>query len=298
MYMNRNISRVLAAAVASAGFAVVPMPAFGASLQCTSASFNATSDGNGNINVSCTSPGATPVCTLSASPSSLGSGGGTVKLTASNCGTISTWTKAGSPVGQTASSWNDLIPANTGTSTAQFTYTVNGDGGSASATVTEAAPGSAPPPPPPGGAISCAGYSKTIVIDLPWGAPGSGAPRLSSSGFGNGAIIVARFTTPSTTSTASAALSSGEWGDQPTPRTAALSLSPCDFSSPLPRASFTLGQQTPAVTYVVGGSSRMYTVLQPSTTYYFNIKNEAYGVPTCGSSSCNMFVELQKPNGL
>jgi hypothetical protein len=156
--------------------------------------------------------------------------------------------------------------------------------------------------PPPGGAISCAGFSKTIVLDLNWGAPGSAAPRLTTSGFGNGAIVVARFTTPANTAPGVyAAIAAGEWGDQPTSRTAALSTTPCDFPSPNPLgkyATLNAGQQTPSVVYAVGGTSRVYAILQPSTTYYFNIKNEAFGGPSCMSSTCNMFVELQKPNGL
>ena len=160
----------------------------------------------------------------------------------------------------------------------------------------------APPPPPPGGAISCAGYKKTIVLDLNWGAPGNAAPRLTTSGFGNGVIAVARFTTPANTASGVfATISSGEWGDQPTPRTAALSTSPCDFPSPNPLgkyATLSSGQQTPSVVYAVGGTSRVYAILQPSTTYYFNVTNSVAGAPTCTSSSCNIFVELQKPNGL
>ena len=58
MYVNRTLSRVLAAAVASAGFAV-PYPAVAATLSCTAASFSAASDANGNINVTCTAAGTT-----------------------------------------------------------------------------------------------------------------------------------------------------------------------------------------------------------------------------------------------
>jgi hypothetical protein len=34
-------------------------------------------------------------------------------------------------------------------------------------------------------------------------------------------------------------------------------------------------------------------VLKPSTTYYFNIKNERFGKPTCGDSDCPIAVTLQ-----
>lgn len=301
MYTNRSISRVLAAAVASAGFAV-PVPTIAASLTCTAGTFSATPV-NGNIVVSCTSPSTTPTCSLTASPTLVSASGGTVTLAASNCGTISSWTKAGSSVGQTASSWQDSFPANGGTSTISYTYTVNGAGGSDSVTVSQSGTGgSTPPPPLPGGAISCAGYSKTIVLDLPWGQPGSAAPRLVSSGFNYDSVVVARFTTPaSTASNVFAQIKAAEWGDQQALRTAALSTSPCDFPSPNPLgryASVMTGTPSPSVNYAVGGSSSLYAILKPSTTYYFNIRNYAFGAKTCTSGKCDIFVELQRPNGL
>jgi len=235
MNIDRNLTRVLAAAVASTGFAFAPMPAFAASLTCTAASFTASPDGAGNITISCTEKSTT-------------TGGGTTQPP----------------------------PTDTG--------------------------GGTTTPPVPSGPISCAGYSKTIVLDLNWGGSGSAAPRVVSSGFGNGAIVVARFTTPANTAPGVfAAIAAGEWGDQPTARTAALSQTPCDFPStnPLGRyATLSAGQQTPSVNYAVGGTSRVYAVLQPSTTYYFNVKNAAFGKSTCTSTTCNIFVELQKPNGL
>ena len=302
MYMNRSISRVLAAAVASAGF-VAPMPTIAASLSCTGSTFSATPDGKGNINVSCTAPSSTPVCSLTASPTLVAATGGSVTLTASNCGTIAGWTKAGTSVAH-GTSWSDTFPANTGTSSVSFTYTVNGDAGSDSVTVTQSAPsgGGGGTSPPPGGSISCPGYTNTIVLDLPWGAPGSAAPRVVSSGFGNDAVVVARFTTPAGTSSNIAQIKSAEWGDQQTFRTAALSTTPCDFPSasanPLARsASIMTGTSSLSVNYTVGGSSG-YANLKPSTTYYFNIRNFAFGATTCTSSHCNVFVELQKPSGL
>ena len=233
MSMNRSISRVLAAAVASAGFAV-PGPSIGATLSCTSASFSASSDGNGNITVNCTQSGGT----VSPPPTS--------------------------------------------------------------------PPPPTTPPPPPGGTISCAGFSATHVIDIAWGAPASAAPRVltsSNGGFGNNQIVVARFTTPATTAAGVfAVIKSAEWGDQQHLRSASLSQTPCDFSNPNPLgrlATTTVGTPSPSVNYAVGGTSPYYAILLPSTTYYFNIKNEAQGVSTCApGESCNMFIELQKPKGL
>jgi len=234
MYINRNISRVLAAAVASTGFAVVPMPTFAAQLVCTAASFNAAPDGAGNITVSCTEKSA--------------------------------------PGGDTTTPPPPPPPTDGGTTT----------------------------PPTPTGPISCAGYSNTIVVDIPWGPLKSGNVRVTTRGFGNGGIVVARFTTPSTTATSIGKIQSAEYGGGPIHRTAALSTTPCDFPSP-PLAKFYASvpdSTSPTAQYLVGGSSIYYATLRPSTTYYFNIKNEVNGVPTCSQGTCDMFVELQKPSGL
>jgi hypothetical protein len=197
-------------------------------------------------------------------------------------------------------SWTDAIPANTASTSVTYLYTVTGDAGSRSASVSQAGQGSTNPP-PSGGAISCAGFDKTIVLDLNWGAPGTAAPRLATSGFGGNSITVARFTTPATSApNVYAQIKSGQWVDAAREVTASLSTSPCDFPYPNPvgrLATTTVGVVSPSVTYAVGGSSVYYAILQPGTTYYFNIKHEVNGVQTC-SGSCNMFVELQKPNGL
>ncbi|HTL76631.1 MAG TPA: hypothetical protein VL654_09930 [Casimicrobiaceae bacterium] len=305
MDIQRNISRVLAAAVASGGFIVGPMPVHAATLTCTSTSFTASADGSGNITVNCTSPstgGST--CSISVSPTSLPASGGTVNVSA-NCGATPSVTGGKSVTATSTSTWTDAIPANAGSTSLTFTYTVNGANGTDSKSVVQAgtSTGGTGGSPPPGTPISCPGYSKTIVLDLNWGAPGSAAPRLTTSAFGNDAIVVARFTTPANTAPGVfASISSGEWGDQPTARDAALSTTACDFPSPNPLgryATLNAGQQTPSVVYAVGGTSRVYAILQPSTTYYFNVKNvNALGAPSCTGSTCNIFVELQKPNGL
>jgi hypothetical protein len=297
MYTNqRNISRVLAAAVASAGFAVAPMPAFGTVMSCAGGSFSVSPDGQGNFNVNCASPGGTPTCTLSASPSSLPATGGTVTLTASNCGTISGWTKAGTTVNQTVSTLQDSIPANAGPGTQSFTYTVNGST-SASVTVTEAAPGTTNPP--PDGPTSCDGYT-VIPVDLPFKSQSS----VITKGFNNSTMVVARITTPATgVVTTSASVASGEFGDGKATRTASLSTSPCDLKGTgVGRAGVFPGNtQAPGFTYQINGtvsilSSRV--VLQPSTTYYFNIVNrDSSGAPSCHTSSCNMIIQMTVPSG-
>lgn len=302
MYMNRSISRVLAAAVASAGF-VAPAPTIAATLTCTASTFTATASG-GNINVSCTSPSTTPTCSLTANNTVIPATGGSVTLTASNCGTISSWTKSASTVsGQTSTSLTDTFPANTGTSSLSFTYTVSGDGGSDSVTVTQSAPGGGTTSPPPPGA--CPGFANTRSITIPWGAVASGNVDVYTSkagGFGPNDIVVAQFTTPATTAAnVWGKVSAAENGGGPIPRTASLSLTPCDFPSPNPIGGLLAtvgGGSSPSVQWAIGGSSVYYPILKPNTTYYFNIKNQVNGVTTCSGSACNMIIELQKPNGL
>jgi hypothetical protein len=182
-----------------------------------------------------------------------------------------------------------------------YTYTVTGDGGSKSATVSEAGTGTTNPP-PSGGPISCAGFSNTYVLDLPWGPPGSPAPRLTSK-MSHNDIVVGRFTTPSTTAPGVySMIKGGNWTGDQILRTASLSLTPCDFPYPNPvgrLATTTQGTPSPSVTYAVGGTSSYYAILQPNTTYYFNIKNEVNGASTCAAGqNCDFFIELQKPKGL
>jgi len=298
MYMNRTISRVLAAAVASAGFAV-PVPTIAGTISCTAGTFSAAPDGQGNITVSCTQPGtSTGTCSISVNPSVLSAAGGNVAVSTS-CG-ANTSVSGGKSVSQSGTnSWSDTIGANGLSTNVSFTYTVTGDGGTRSATVTQSGTGGTSPP--PGGPISCDGFTKTHVLDITWGAPSTAAPRVltsSAGGFSGGEIVVARFTTPSNSAAGIyAQIKSAEWGDQQHQRIAALSTTPCAFPSPNPLgrlSTTTIATTSPAVTYAVGGSSNYYAILQPSTTYYFNIKNTDCGV----GESCNMFIELQKPKGL
>lgn len=296
---HRTISRVLAAAVASTGFAVAPMPAFAASLTCTSSTFTAGSDGSGNIVVNCTSPSTGASCSLTASPNPVPAAGGTVTLTSTNCGTITSLTKSSTQIGTSGSgpSWTDTLAANTGSGSLSFTYTVQGSSGSDSVIVTQSGTGSTPPPPPPGGAISCAGYATTLAYTLPWTA----ASSVITKGFNNSAIVVASFTTPATGVVSMPAnISSAEYGDGKAMRTGSLSTAPCDMTgTPFGKPAKFKGIQTPGFSYQINGASTGVLVLQPSTTYYLNIVNrDSLGNPSCSTSTCNMIIQLTKPFGL
>ena len=308
MQMLRTVSRALAIAVAAA-WMLAPSASFGATntYSCVASSFSANADGQGNLTVSCTDPAPTTStsCTVTPATSTLPSSGGTVNLIASNCGTA-TWSVSPTTatVTPTTTGASVSVPSNTGgTTSIPYTVTLNGTGTPAS--VTASITVSAPPttPPPTGGTISCSGY-QTQVIDLPWGRIGSGNVQLATTGFGNGMIVVGRFTTPNVVPTTVARAGIGavtSIANVTVYRTAALSLTPCDFPVPNPignNSATVTGTPSPNVTYQIGGPSPYYAVLQPNTTYYFNIKNEVNGAPTCpAGKTCDMYVQLRKPFG-
>jgi hypothetical protein len=142
------------------------------------------------------------------------------------------------------------------------------------------------------------------VIPISWGALKSGSVSAFTSqfgGFSNGDIVVASFTTPGVSSAGQVgAIQAAEFSSTAVSRTAALSTSPCSFDNGLGASGGIFAAVTGAalvsgntvtVSFQVGGSSSWYPVLQPNTTYYFNIKN------TTGVGG-NMKIELQKPPGL
>ena len=300
MHINRNISRVLAAAVASGGFFVAPAPVYATQLSCSS--FSATPDGSGNITVSCVDAGSAPPpsnCSISVSPTTISASGGPVAIT-TNCGSGASVTGGKSvSTGQFANSWTDNIPANTSTSTQSFTYSVSGANGSNSATVLQLAPGGSAPPPT--GSISCPGYTNTLVYDLPWSA----LSKVTTKGFSNSAFVVGRFTTPATgVVSAAATIFTGQFTEPTVVRTGAVSTSPCDLTGQgLGTSAVSPGvTQGPSWFYQINGtaprlSSRL--VLQPSTTYYVNLTNrDKNNAPTCTAASCEMILQLTIPTGL
>ncbi|HXR56686.1 MAG TPA: hypothetical protein VN858_07780 [Casimicrobiaceae bacterium] len=298
MHINRNISRVLAAAVASAGFFVAPMPAFATQLVCTSSSFTATADGSGNITVSCTQAGSPPPssCSVNVNPTTVPASGGTVTIT-TNCGSSTSVTGGKALQASSSTTWVDTIPANTGTSSLTFTYNISGANGSNQASVLQLASGSS------GGGttgpISCPGYTNTLVYDLPWSA----LSKVTTKGFSNSTFVVGRFTTPATSVvSASATIFSGQWTEPTVVRTGAISTSPCDLTGQGTGAVSPGVSQGPSWTYQINGTALRFSgriVLQPSTTYYFNLTNrDKNGAATCTAASCEMILQLTIPTGL
>ena len=299
MYMYRPITRVLAVAVSST-FAFAPTPSLGFTVTVNGTAASSCQapfvDAQGNITINC-STSSNPVCSVSASPTSVPSSGGTVTITASNCGTISSWTKSGTQVSQSSTQWQDTIPANQSSSSQTFTYTVNG---TASASVTQAGTGSAPPP----GNISCSnipGITNTKVISVAWTQSIGTGISTKGVGFGPGDAVVFVLTPP-VGKTSNGAY--GTFRTSPTDANAyntrimSISATPCDFSRSMGIASVVQGQE-PTLYFSVGGYpkdkyGRTVTTNANLTadgrSYYVTVIQEISvgGANTCMSSVCNV----------
>ncbi len=298
MYMNRNLSRVLAAAVASGGFFVAPMPVHATQLSCSS--FSATPDGTGNITVNCTDAGSPPPvsCSISVTPTTASATSSTtVTITTANCaaGAAVIGSKS-TPTSASSNTWTDTIPPNTTTGSLTYTYSVSG--GTNTATVFQPAPGGGGGTT---GSISCPGYTNTLVYDLPWSA----LSKVTTKGFSNTAFVVGRFTTPATSVvSATATIFTGQFTEPTVVRTGAVSTSPCDLTGQgLGTSAVSPGvSQGPSWFYQINGTAPRLSgrlVLQPSTTYYINLTNrDKNNAPTCTAASCEMILQLTIPTGL
>jgi hypothetical protein len=147
--------------------------------------------------------------------------------------------------------------------------------------------GSSSPPPVP----------NALNLLLPW--DNVTAHSSSAGAFDCSHIIVAKFTTGSITVNGSiGAMEAAEYASAAVQRTACLSTSAGDFSGSVFGPSSRVTGNTVTVAFSVGTNPDGYPALSPSTTYYFNIKNDnGFGVCTCFTGDCSMIVELQKPPG-
>ena len=312
MHTLRTLIRVFAFAV-SAAWMFGSATASAGTLTCTPTSLTVVPNSVGNLAVTCSDAGTPPptTCLITVSPSSslFSTTATTVVATlvpSAACGTITGWSAASSTATTTGTSSALTLPSVASGSAAvgySVTVTVSGTAPTSPTSVTVNPPSATPPPPT--GTISCSGYA-TQVIDIPWGTVNSGSVRMTTKGFTNGMIVVGRFTTPNVvpTGTPRAKVQSAESSSQtgPIQRTAALSLTPCTFASPNPIGglwSTVTNTTSPSVTYQVNGTSSYYPVLAPNTTYYFNLKNEMNGAPTCPAQfgSCDMYIEIDKATG-
>jgi hypothetical protein len=152
--------------------------------------------------------------------------------------------------------------------------------------------GSSSPPP-----------ADALNLTITWGAAGSGNVRVDSrtaGAFDCDHIVVAQFTTPASTADGRLGfIQVAENVGGPIQRLACLSTVAGDFSGADLGANSRVQNAYPTVTFSVGANSSGYTQLSPSTTYYYNIKNDdGFGVCTCFSGDCSIYVELSKPFGL
>lgn len=256
-------------------------------------------------------PAGSPVCTVAATPSSnpIPSTGGSVFLKATCTGTVTNyqWYVNGAAAGASVPEGTVPVPANSLSSAITITYGVVACNGTAcmpspaTASIQVAGTGVAPPPPPPG-TISCTGYTKTLVIDMPWVST-TVATRLKTDSYGSfGAtdIMVIRFTVPSgVVSTSGGMISMAEWGGGPVQRYAALSQTPCDFNKTLWNEElFTGVTLSPSVFVGIPRIEYGGMFLQPGQTYYFNVRNtDRYGNLSCDAGVCNMYIDFLKPAG-
>jgi hypothetical protein len=235
-------------------------------------------------------------CTLTANPTNLAVGGGTVNLTANCTGggapTSYAWTGAGLLASTTTVNTNSASI----TSTTQFGVTpsnAGGNGNTVTATTTVATGG--------GGGIDCAaqGYPNTKVIDMPW-AGNAIANTADYGGFTATDAFVIRFTTGSAQSTGAGTLSMYEFNGPTVPRIGALSPSaiPCDFTVGLPtyqsgggRSAF-LGEMEPTVRFAVNRNIKNAANLLPNTVYYVTIGN----MPGVCAGDCAMQFRMSKPS--
>jgi hypothetical protein len=238
----------------------------------------------------------------------LTSAGGSVSLAVSCAGTTGnttySWTRNSVAIAGTGSTTSDSLPANTAQAAASYSYVATVCNGTACAsagtTVSVPGTGGGGVTPPPGG-ISCSGFSKTVVIDLPWASTTSGTRVLTGSrgGFGPNDAVVVRFTPPAgTMSFTPGSITMAEWGGGPVPRYATLSTTPCDFGKTSWFTDLWTGP-TLSIGLKVGGGPTPYTaVVQPGITYYLNVRNtDRWGNQSCSESQCNMFLDFAKPPG-
>jgi len=245
--------------------------------------------------------------------------GGKIALGAAcltNSPTSYTWTRNGAPFGTPASGnflgndQTDTLPANTLAASVTYNYVVyasnaNGNSAAFSVPVTVAGvPGGGSGGGSGGGAtgaISCPGFNKTLIVDVPWLPLGGGRQFTTSgnSGFGWNDALVVRFTVPAgKTSTASGYLALAEWGGGPSFHVAAISASPCDFTQGAPNPWYidgnkVAGTNTLQPEFMVGGTWPGFPVLNPGTTYYLNVRN--ISCPT--GSNCDLFIDFKLPDG-
>jgi hypothetical protein len=287
----------LLAAVAFIGGAVASAPTFGLTITVNGPGTCTPNVVGSNVVISCEGGTTAPTCSVTPSSQTIGSNGGSITLTASNCGTGSWTSNRSGALPGSSTSYSDSIPASTTGNT--FTYTFTGSISSASATVNQL-----PGTPTSGEAISCSnipGIARTKRIDVAWETTMGNVSTSKSGGFAPGDAVVFVVKPPAGATTGG---KQGIFGISPSDansyydRIISLSARPCDFSGSLGTWSVKKGQE-PSIYFSVGGPAidqrkgtviSAVPVMQAGQEYYFTVIHQQSpgGANTCMSSNCNV----------
>lgn len=256
-----NAEPVLAATIALNG---------GTGTSCSYTAYSA--DSSGNLQVTCdnaTLPAGTPVCTLTASPSTISSGGSS-QLTANCSGspTSYTWTGSGTDNFTSSTSSGPVSP----TSTATYTVTgsnIAGTGNTASVGVTVSTSTSSTTP----STVS----ADCTVVDVTWKA-GYIYNVTPWQNLASGKAIAFRMTVD-----AGKSISQAGTGYAEVPEILSVSTTACDFSSALSKKYCMAGGNNDPVMYNGPGSPGAYCNTPAGSVIYYNVKhaNGVDGNPTC-----------------
>lgn len=240
-----------------------------------------------------------PVCAIKANNSNpltiSVAGAVALSATCTNTDTSTTWAWTGTGASPTTPAGvTGTQSLNVSATTTFGVIATNATGPSVNKTVVVTV--GAPPPPPPSGSIQCAGYDRTIVVDIPWQAN----YVVDSQGFDGTSVVVARFTVPAgAVTTSSGTISGTDSASSANFRYATLTSTPCDFS-PVPGNELynTRGPgSTVSFSYTIGGAQAFNKVLlQAGQTYYMNIRNTGTsGGNTCPVGTCEVHISFNKP---
>jgi hypothetical protein len=216
-------------------------------------------------------------CAVTATPSSLPVGGGSVNLSM-NCTTGSglsySWT------GGFAANATTQQVSGTVSATTTFTATASNAGGTSTKTATVTVSTG-------GGPLACAGYLNTNVFTATWPSSQNGSVAMGTLD-----ATVVKFTTGSATGQGSVLLStSGNTAG--TTHDFTLSTQSCDFGPGLKRF---VGAGAPTFRFTVSNTPGNYPSLLPNTTYYINIRNNDTTGCVSTNDTCNLFpINLQGP---
>ena len=327
--MNRSLVRSAACTIAAAAFTLIVLavpassPSQAASINitvngaaCSSFSWNSTTN---TLDCS-TSTGSTPPtgCSFAGAPGTAQAAPYSYNLTAScTSNDVTSWQWSGGSTATTAQ-----IVGSISATTVFNVKATNSSGGTWNGGVTISI-GGAPPPPPPGGgspdtsACTALGLNPKVVVAA-W-ASNTTLYTGNAGNFGPNDALIVQFTTGSIASPLSGTkgggsvsighISSAEYQGPTTPRAGSLSASPCDFTVGLPMGdgcgtTMFSGDTAPSKGFTVTtppSSGACAAILQPNTTYYWNLTNFVPAPPTgtqqCGQSTCNMIITLTKPSG-